>query len=378
MTAASATLEATLFDADDPGQRGEAHGELWREEIRELADIRLELTIAKSAMEGADEVLAVARRHLPLLEAYHPELAAEFNGIARGAAIDPARLVVLNHYTDLRDIPREALGPERPADPDPGGCTALYIPGDETPTLGQTWDMHGTASPYVRLLRIRPRSGDREVLTFTITGCVGMTGINQDGVAVTINNLTSTDARVGVVWPVVVRAMLEERTAAAAKERLMATALSSGHHYMIADGRDFYGVETSGAHKVLTQIGARATHIHTNHCFDPVLRQVEKVSPISTTFRRLEIASTLYVQQRPRTARDLWDFLCSHEGYPRSICSHVDDERGDPSASRTCGRMVMDLASGEVLASRGCGQTNPPEVFTLDRWRGGAAAEIHG
>jgi hypothetical protein len=113
---------------------------------------------------------------------------------------------------------------------------------------------------------------------------------------------------------------------------------------MIADGRDFYGVETSGRLKVLTQQGGRAAHLHTNHCFDPVLRRHERVARTSTTFRRMELASTLYVQQRPRDAEGLWSLLSSHEGYPRSICSHVDDAQGDPSASRTCGRMVMDLS----------------------------------
>ncbi|MCB9566481.1 MAG: hypothetical protein H6710_04585 [Myxococcales bacterium] len=368
-------MSAFLFDQDDPARRGEAHGELWRAEIAELAAIRLELTIAKSAMRTADEVLRVAAMHLPILEAYHPELAAEFHGIARGAAIDPALLVVVNHYTDLRDIPRAVLGGEGAGEPEDGGCTAVYIPGIDAPVLGQTWDMHGTAAPFVRLVRIRPKSGDRELLAFTITGCLGMTGINQDGVAVTINNLTSTDARVGVVWPALVRAMLEETSAAAAHQRLMSTMLSSGHHYMIADGNDFYGVETSGQLKVLTQIGARAAHLHTNHCFDPVLRQREKVATTSTTFRRYDLATTLYVQQRPQTAAQLWDFLCSHEGYPRSICSHVDDANGDPSMSRTCGRMVMDLTRGRVLASQGCGQENPAEVYTLDRWRGGPAPE---
>ncbi|HRI08693.1 MAG TPA: C45 family autoproteolytic acyltransferase/hydrolase, partial [Nannocystaceae bacterium] len=273
---------------------------------------------------------------------------------------------------DLRDVPRSVIdgaGAGEGGEPEEGGCMAVYIPGVEAPVLGQTWDMHGTAEPYVRLLHLRPRGGDEEYLCFTLAGCLGMTGLSARGVGVTINNLTSTDAQIGVVWPALVRALLREPSAAAARDRLMATPLSSGHHYMIADGHDFYGVETSGRLKVVTQQGGRAAHLHTNHCFDPVLRKVEKVARTSTTFRRMEIASTLYVQQRPRDADELWDFLSSHEGYPRSICSHVDDAGGDPSASRTCGRMVLDLGRGRVLASPGCGQANPSRTYTLDRWR---------
>ena len=210
----------------------------------------------------------------------------------------------------------------------------------------------------------------------TLTGCLGMTGLSADGVGVTINNLSSTDGQVGVVWPALVRAMLASGSAMAARRLLEATRLSSGHHYMMADGREFFGVETSGRQKVVTQVSARAAHLHTNHCFDPVLRKVERVPRVSTTYRRFDLATTLYVQQRPRDPQGVWDFLASHEGYPRSLCSHVDDDAGgDPSASRTCGMMVMQLAGGAVLAGAGCGQEAPPRRETLGRWRGTPAID---
>ena len=370
-TESAESIEIAEFDQDDPGARGEAHGELWRAEIHALAALRSDLAVRKGGFRDLGELEAIAGLHLPLLESFSAPLYSELLGIARGAGITPAQAVILNHYTDLRDVPRTVLDlPEETAD-DPGGCTAVYVPGaGGGPVLGQTWDMHGTARPFVRMLRIRPKRGEEETLCFTMTGCLGMTGLSADGVGVTINNLSSTDGQVGVVWPALVRAMLAAGTAARAYALLERTRLSSGHHYMIADGREFFGVETSGQLKVLTQTGARAAHLHTNHCFDPVLRKHERVPKVSTTFRRLDLASTAYVQQRPQTPEALWKFLGSHEGYPRSLCSHVDDPSGDPSASRTCGMMVMGLAAGEVLAGAGCGQERPPRKLTVSRWRG--------
>jgi len=370
VTDTSSSIQLAEFDQDDPAARGEAHGELWRAEIQELAAIRTQLTIAKGGFRDAAEVTAIAALHLPLLAAFSPDLHAELLGIARGAATTPEQIVILNHYTDLRDVPASVLHePIEPVVDDPGGCTSIYVPGEgRGAVLGQTWDMHGTAEPYVRLIRIRPRSGDDEVVLFTLTGCLGMTGLTADGVGVTINNLSSTDGQVGVVWPALVRAMLASGSAAAARDRLLATRLSSGHHYMMGDGQAFFGVETSGKQKVITQVGARAAHLHTNHCFDPVLRRCEKVPAVSTTFRRLEIASTLYVQQRPNDLQGVWTLLSSHDGYPKSLCSHID--AGDPSAAKTCGRMVLQLATGEVWSSAGCGQDNPPVRLQLSRWRG--------
>lgn len=359
-------IELAEFDQDDPRARGEAHGETWRAQIRELAGIRTDLAMDRGSFADSEELRQVAGLHLPLLERFSPELSAELLGIARAAGITPEAAVILNHYTDLRDVPGTVL--REPTGDDPGGCTAIYHPGEHGPVLGQTWDMHGTAEPFVRLLRIRPRHGDTEVLCFTLTGCLGMTGLSESGVAVTINNLTSTDGQVGVVWPALVRALLAAGSAAAARDLLLRTRLSSGHHYMLADGREFFGVETSGKLKMQTQRGARAAHLHTNHCFDPVLRKHEAVPKASTSFRRMELATTLYVQQRPRDPLALWNLLSSHDGYPRSICSHVADG-GDPSASKTCGRMVMALHTGEVLAGRGCGQEVPPTTFRLTRWR---------
>ena len=366
-------MTPVCFDQADPAARGEAHGELWRAEIRELARIRTALSLVRGSFADEDELRAVAAAHLPVLERFDRELFAELTGIARGADLPPEDLVILNHYTDLRDVPPSALGRPAASDGDPGGCTAVYTLGDSGPLLGQTWDMHGTAEPFVRTIRVQPAGSEEEVLCFTLTGCLGMAGLGADGVAVTINNLTSTDARVGVVWPALVRKMLAQPTAVAAEELLMRTPLSSGHHYMIADGHTFVGVETSGELKVRTQTGARATHVHTNHCFDPVLRKRERVSPVSTTHRRMELVSTLIVQQPPRTARQMWELLASHEGHPRSLCSHVDDETGDPSASRTCGALVMELAGGRMLTARGCVREHDPIELFVERWRGLAA-----
>jgi isopenicillin-N N-acyltransferase-like protein len=348
-------LEPVVFDEIDPRRRGHAHGEMWREEIREVAELRTALCIASIGRAGyrnLAELDAVAAAHLPILARELPALSEELLGIAEGADLSPERIVVLNHYTDLRDI--------RPSTGEGDGCTAIYLSGPHGPVLGQTWDMHASAAPFVRMIRVAPKDGTSEVLCLTLTGCLGMAGIGRSGVAVTINNLTSTDAKVGLVWPALVRSMLEADNARVAYERLLAAPLSSGHHYMIADGTDFFGVETSGELKVLTQVGPKAAHVHTNHCFDPVLRGRENVARDTSSFARLDMATTLYLQQRPRDLDGVWAILGNHDGHPRSICSHVDTVRGDPSASRTCARMAMELWSGRVRVAPGCSTDDRP------------------
>lgn len=364
-------LEPVCFDHDDAAARGRAHGELWRAEIHELAEIRCRLMLHDAAAVGVRldraGLEALAGAHLPLLAREEPEAHAELLGIATGSDLSPERIVVLNHYTDLRDVlfSPGALARE------PDGCTAIYLHGREGPTLGQTWDMHASAAPYVRMMRIAPRHGGTEVLCLTLVGCLALAGIGQHGVAVTINNLCSTDARVGLVWPALVRSLLACPDAPAAYARLRRAPLGSGHHYMIADGHAFYGVECSGAHKVLTQSGPKAAHLHTNHCFDPVLRTCEAVPRVTTTFARLNMATTLYAQQRPRDLEGLWSLLGSHDGEPRSICTHVDGD--DPSASRTCARIAMLPAQGRMRVALGCSREGEPLELRLDRFEAEAA-----
>jgi isopenicillin-N N-acyltransferase-like protein len=125
----------------------------------------------------------------------------------------------------------------------------------------------------------------------SIAGCLGMTGMNADGVGVCINNLRSLDARVGVVWSALVRRMLYERHASTAHRVLMRAPMSSGHHYLIADAREAFGVETSGRKKELVfearfDEDPRASFVHTNHCVGVEVAAVSEVSPVSTTKER--------------------------------------------------------------------------------------------
>lgn len=368
-------LEPLLLHQDDPRARGQAHGEHWRRAIRELAEIRMALTLRRSRFADQAELLAAAGLHLPVLRQQLPSLADELEGIAEGADLAPERVVVLNHDSDLRDVPRTVLGgldagAVPTPDGDPGGGTAIYFNGVRGPLLGQTWDVHADAEPYVRMLRIAPASSDHEILCLTLAGCLGVTGISSRGVAVTMSTLSSTDGRVGVVWPALLRAMLEQPHARAAYELLLRTPLSGGHYSVLADGYDYYGVEASGELKVLTQIGPRAAHLHTNHCFDPVLRKREAVRRESTTFHRLNLATTLYAQQRPRDADGLWSLLHTRDGSPGSLCIDPPGPGEGSVATATCAVIVMRLHDGWVRVVRGGAHRSPPLELGVGRWRG--------
>jgi isopenicillin-N N-acyltransferase-like protein len=319
-----------------PQAAGRAHGETFRSRIHELAEIRIELTLGRTDFRDRAELLAMAQRHVEVLAQADQALHDEFMGIAAGADLGAAELVVLNHYTDLRDLSRATLYDDQ-------GCSAVFLPGTP-PVLGQTWDMHGSASPYVEAMRFDVQGAPR-CLTFSLTGCLGMAGINEHGVAVTINNLNTPSQTVGVLWPGLVRIMLGCRTAIEAKARLDGLGVGSGHHYQIADATHFFGVEAlAGQHHCIAQwqqgqegeLTYQGAACHTNHCLSERQAEREVLSPESTTFVRwAALEDRLAKQTCAATPEGLWDLLSD----PR-LSMLISEE--EPHKSATCGGLVFD------------------------------------
>lgn len=354
-----------------PRDWGRIHGERFRGEIRSLAEIRMYLTLRLGRFPDADAVLRVASAHLPVLERYDRALSEELHGIAEGAGVSPAEIVVLNHYTDLRDIDASSgAAPEGAgagSDGD-GGCSILWARTPDGPILAQTWDMHATAIPYVMMLHV-PGTGEQpEAWLFTLAGCLGMTGLNRHGLGMAINNLHSTDARVGIVWPALVRRVLRERTAARARDVVLASPVGSGHHYLIADAASAHGIETSGDLREVmfedTGGTSAAGYVHTNHCLNPAVAARSRVPAASTTHDRYDWLAASVAERPLADVRDAWARLGSHDGYPRSVCTNMATPE-NPHGAATCGAIAMELGPRRVWAQGGFIHHVAPEHFAF-------------
>jgi isopenicillin-N N-acyltransferase-like protein len=345
-----------------PTERGRVHGETFAREIREIAAIRSELACAQGLFRSDRELVDIAALHLPVLERFDRDLHGELLGIAEGAALDPARIVILNHYTDLKDLDPATLlggGPSRPrgdADRDED-CSAIVAGTLEGAVLGQTWDMHGSAAPYVIMLHVPEHDGAPEAWLLSITGCLGMAGMSASGVGVTINNLKSHDARVGLVWPALVRRVLEERDAKAGRDVVLGAPMGSGHHYLIADAWRAYGIETSGHlaevwHEADLGRPSSGFH-HENHCLGSEVAKVSSIAAASTTRERHAWIDASLRARPIEGARDLWARLGSHEGFPRSVCTHLATP-ASPHLMQTCAGILMNLTQRRIWAAAGC------------------------
>jgi isopenicillin-N N-acyltransferase-like protein len=351
-----------------PREWGRIHGETFRGEVQALAAIRIYLCTKIGGFATAADVRAAAAAHLPVLERYHRGLYDELVGIAEGAAASPEDIVVANHYTDLRDLdpdlrtwrPAPLHDEPRPAHPAPAGpggglggdgCSVIW---SESPTgriLAQTWDMHATAIPYVMMLRVPDSADGPGAVLLTVTGCLGMAGMSSARVAIAINNLYSTDATLGVVWPAVVRRALHGGSAQAARDAIATSPIGSGHHYFVADRRAAFAIEASGTRRKQVFSGG-SVYCHTNHCLDREVAERSKVPSTSTTYDRMSWLEASLQRSRVTDLDDVWRRLGSEDGWPRSVCTNMATPES-PHGAATCGAIAMNLDTGELWAQQG-------------------------
>ncbi len=334
----SRPLTILELTGDDALGIGHEHGESFRERIAQIAEIRLERICAMPPYRKVKDVLALASDHVAILQKFDVDLFLEFRGIAEGSNLSFDRLVVLNHYTDLRDIMpansndrKDSSGKE-----DNGGCSIIYSP--HGPILGQTWDIHGSAEPYVILLKVN------DVMVFSITGCLGMTGVNRDGLAIAINNLVSTDAKIGILWPALIRKALTHKTATSAKDEIMNAPIGSGRHFAIADKKQFFSIETSGTKKKIILDKNDQLYFHTNHCLDPEMRKTHIILKESTTLWRYQQLDEVIRHTDLETSEDVFLALA------KVSLPHNPKE---PHKITTCGTFVVDLSTTDVVACQG-------------------------
>lgn len=329
-----------------PRDLGAAHGEVCAGLIAKYLEDRLALA-GESRWSGGevdrDFILTTAERTLEAHERYSVGLFEEMAAMAAAAGITPAEAVVVGGFTDLIDVLRSTTG-SAPTEDD---CTAIISPTGGY--LAQTWDMHASAGEYVIVLKIDPLAGP-DLIVQTTAGCLGQMGMNQAGIAVGINNLTSM-GRIGVTWPFVVRRALEQTTLDAAVEAVLQAELAGGHNFLVM-GPDGEGanIEAMPGHQEVTRV-ARYPFVHSNHCLSPITAGEEGA--------RLEesiMSSDLRLKLGSEMSEDLDAFFADPA---------IARRASSPAEVATCGAVIMEPASLRMRAVWGVPGDHPWETFRL-------------
>lgn len=352
-------------------EMGYQHGKTFHNEIHKFTEERIHLCMQPEWTGGRTlsraQVLELAEACVAEHQAYTPEIMEELQGTADATGLSLGELIVNNGYTDFIDvihnaeqfIPNATPSIQYVAD----NCTAFMISKEKTADghsmYGQTWDMHATATPYVILLKGKPNNAP-EFLAFTITGCVGMIGMNSAGITIGINNLSGGDGQIGVTWTFVIRKILAQNTLEDALACLTSAKLAGAHNYMLIDktGRG-YNIEAMSSRQHITSLNG-ANIVHTNHCLTKENQAVERERPkdsVGTSVARLDQAYTLLGDSTAITPEDLMAVTRDND--------HICVRPTAPYYAESCGAAVMRPATGDFWAVWGLPAENEYEHFTL-------------
>lgn len=214
-----------------PRERGRQYGEQAADRIRRGIEHYSEQLIAK-ALTWAD-IADLAQTFEPTVAAFDPAYVEEMKGIAEGAGVDYAAIMMLNARTEILKLAdRREAGPS-------DGCTGLIaLPSataDGRLIHAQNWDWKAECAETTVVLKVTRDDGP-DFLTYTEAGALGRSGMNAAGISITANYLESDrDYRdLGVPLPFIRRKVLECAQLVDAMKCVYVTRKSCANNMMIS------------------------------------------------------------------------------------------------------------------------------------------------
>jgi len=355
-------------------QRGRRYGELAGARVRRSIQA-YDAVFAHYAQWDPARVRREALRYVEPIEAFGPAYLEELRGIADGAGLPFEDVLAINVRTEVMYaakarnaaamLPRTlectafAAVPTSVDAAVPTSVDAGIEAGGRPVLVGQNWDWKTHASQTVVVLEVDPDDGPRYV-TLVEAGLLAKTGLNAAGLGV-VTNAMVTDRDVGapgVPYHVMLRALLDALTPAAALATLQRATRSSSAHYLLAhrDGLAL-GVEaTPGgfADLHLTDPDARGVIVHTNHAVHPRVAATDVgVWLMPDSVFRLQRAQRWLDTHDPGDPATYEALLADHAGHPTGICCHPEPGALPTEQDATILSVIMDLDAGTLRLADG-------------------------
>ena len=337
----------------DSYARGREYGVQGRRKIHRAVALYQEVFRHRAGLEW-DAALALARGFTPDIAEFSPDALQEMRGIADGAGVGLDYILALNCRSELMF----AAAGDRAAE---GECTAFAVlpaaSADGHTLLGQNWDWVAFARELCVMLEAR-RDGKPDFVTVVEAGMVAKVGFNAAGLGVCTNTLVSTldDARRGVPYHVMLRALLDAETLDEAHRTLLGPERALSANYLVAHrSGEAANFETmgGGAGNVRISVPEQGWLAHANHFVDPAFSPTDSYvaqSPHSRT--RLESMRSGLAGARVTLDR-LRATLRSHDNAPNGVCSHPDPAAHPMSARTTVASVIADLTAGDAWIADG-------------------------
>lgn len=329
-----------------PRERGRQYGEQAAERIRRGIEHYAEQLGRDGLRRDAIAELAIGfEPEIARFDATYPD---EIRGIAEGAGVDFASIMLLNARTEILKLAK------RRKDPDPDGCTGVVVMPDVTAdgTLihAQNWDWKLECAETAVVLKIHRDDGP-DILTFTEAGGLARSGFNAAGIAITANYLESDrDYRQsGVPLALIRRKVLQSPNPAAAMHAVYTTPKSASNNMMISHAGGI-AIDFECAPDESFQVHPdQGLLVHANHWVSPValskLRDTGILSTPDSLYRDLRVRDLLAPQRGRITVDAVKAALFDDYQTPWSVCRPPRRNLAD-NLSATVAQIVMAPAAG--------------------------------
>ena len=223
---------------------GGQHGRLLGTEIQEALD-------SWGAPDRWVAGLLAATDYRSAMAEHVPELLIELDAIAEAAGIDHDRLFAFNLLDEGWWYSREGVPP---------GCSVVWRPG----VLSQNMDLEPWTEGHQVVLSIEPDRGP-SLQVLSLPGFLGLTGLNEAGVAVCVTNLAMLRHQaVGVPVAAVIRGILSTTTVESAVDFVRGVPHAAAQTYVIAGPSTVAALEASASGVAETPV-VNEWWCHTNH-----------------------------------------------------------------------------------------------------------------
>lgn len=352
----------------DPYNCGYQHGVQARDMIQAAARDVFPRFLQAHTGTSMDELLSLAKEFESYIMRHAPQLHEELQGVRDGADITWREALMLQTRPELRRAALlQPLGSN--GDGTDQECTSFAAVGGLTETgevlVAQNIDMDPLLEDLGVILLIRPTHGPT-VLTWTIAGVLGQTGVNSAGLARCGNVLFSGDWRVAVPTSILFRLVLDAEDLDAVRDICSRIPRAKSNNFLCAEASgDIANFELTVDETEI--IGANnGLILHTNHYCHPRFLGTEsnpKLANSKIRYGRLQelVQSTvaLGAGERALSVAVAEEMLADHSAGPDSICAH--GHRG----TKTIASCVLEPASGRMHITKGNPCENEYETFSI-------------
>ncbi|SFB72108.1 isopenicillin-N N-acyltransferase like protein [Polaromonas sp. OV174] len=337
----------------DARERGRQYGQKAAVRIRRSVDLYASQLGAMSLT--SDAIRQLVNTFLPSIDEFDPLYVEEMRGIAEGANLDLADIVLINARTEILRLGKLQADAQR-ADREPDGCTGAVLLPEVTASgrllHGQNWDWKAECATTGVVLKIRREDGP-DILTFTEAGGLARCGLNSAGIAVTANYLSSDRdySQVGVPLALLRRKILETEHVAQALKTVYCTPKSGSNNLMISHADGFaLDIECAPDESFLIY-PERDIVVHSNHWQSQValgkLRDLGIASSPDSLYRDFRVRQILERARGQLTLDHLREAFFDDFATPWSVCRPPRDTE-ESNLSATVAMILMDPALGHL------------------------------